>query len=63
VLRRHVPQASYALAAELVEQARERLLSEPPITPVWVGTMPAVPDPLIPSAPLVDTMIDGLSTR
>jgi hypothetical protein len=63
VLRRHVPQSSYALAAEFVEQARERLRSEPPVAPVWVETMPSVLDPLIPSAPLADTRIEGLAAR
>lgn len=63
VLRRHVPQGSYTLAAEFVEQARERLRSEPPVAPVWVETMPSVLDPLIPSAPLADTKIDGLAAR
>jgi hypothetical protein len=63
VLRRHVPQASYALAAEFVQQARERLRSEPPLVPVWTETMPSVLDPLIPSAPLADTRIAGLLAR
>jgi hypothetical protein len=63
VLRRHVPQDSYLLAAEFVEQARERLRSEPPVVPVWVETMPSVLDPLIPSPPLADTMIEGLASR
>lgn len=63
VLRRHVPPASYALAAEFVEQARERLRSEPPSAPVWTETMPAILDPLIPSAPLADTHITGLAAR
>jgi hypothetical protein len=63
VLRRHVPQASYELAATFVEQARGRMLSEPPLAPVWVETMPSVLDPLLPSEPLADTRIDGLSAR
>jgi hypothetical protein len=63
VLRRHVPHDSYALAADFVEQARERLRSEPPKAPVWVETMPSVFDPLIPSEPLADTRIDGLASR
>jgi hypothetical protein len=63
VLRRHVPSASFAIAAEFVEQARERLRSEPPASPVWTETMPAIFDPLIPSAPLADTRIDGLAAR
>lgn len=63
VLRRHVPQSSYALAAELVEEARARLRSEPPAAPVWVETLPAILDPLIPSSPLADTRIDGLAAR
>ena len=63
VLRRHVPQDSYAMAAGFVAQARERLRSEPPIAPAWVHTMPSVLDPLIPSAPLAETAIDGLAAR
>jgi hypothetical protein len=63
VLRRHVPQDAYALAAEFVDQARERMRSEPPVAPVWVETMPSVLDPLIPSEPLADTVIDGLAAR
>jgi hypothetical protein len=63
VLRRHVPHASFALAAGFVEQARERLRSEPSCAPVWTETMPAIFDPLIPSAPLADTRIDGLAAR
>jgi hypothetical protein len=63
VLRRHVPQGSYEIAATLVEEARARLRSEPPTQPVWVETMPAVLDPLQPSGPLADTHIDGLAAR
>jgi hypothetical protein len=63
VLRRHIPQGSHALAAGFVEQAREQRRSEPPTGPVWVETMPSVFDPLIPSAPLADTRIDGLASR
>lgn len=63
VLRRHVPQASYALAAGLVDEARARRRSEPPSAPVWVETLPAVFDPLLPSAPMADTHIDGLAAR
>lgn len=63
VLRRHVPQASFELAAELVEQARARLRSEPPAAPVWIETLPAVLDPLTPSGPLAETHIDGLAAR
>ena len=63
VLRRHVPQGSYAIAANLVDEARARLRAEPPTGPVWVETMPAVLDPLQPSAPLADTRIDGLAAR
>lgn len=63
VLRRHVPPSSYALAAELVEEARARLRSAPPAAPVWVETLPAILDPLIPSSPLADTRIDGLAAR
>ena len=59
LLRRHVPQASYAIADELVQQARARLHS----APVWVETMPAIFDPLLPSAPLADTHINGLASR
>jgi hypothetical protein len=63
VLRRHVPQDSFAMAADFVAQARERLRSEPPVAPAWVHTMPAVLDPLIPSAPLAETAIHGLAAR
>jgi len=63
LLRRHVPQASYAIASELVQQAQARLRSEPSVAPVWVETMPAILDPLLPSAPLADTRISGLASR
>lgn len=63
VLRRHVPPASYAIAAGLVEDARARLRSELSHAPVWVETRPALLDPLRPSAPLADTGIDGLAAR
>jgi hypothetical protein len=63
VLRRHVPHDSYEIAAEMVEQARERLRSVPSFVPVWVETMPSVLDPLTPSEPLADTRIDGLAAR
>jgi hypothetical protein len=67
VLRRHVPQASHAIAAEFVRdarsQARQALRSTRPVTPVWCETLPAVFDPLEPSAPLADTRIDGLAAR
>jgi hypothetical protein len=63
LLRRHVPQASYAIASDLVHQAQARLRSAPPAAPVWVETMPAIFDPLLPSAPLADTHIRGLATR
>lgn len=63
VLRRHVPQGSYAIAANLVDEARARLRAEPSTGPVWVETMPAVLDPLQPSEPLADTRIDGLAAR
>jgi hypothetical protein len=63
VLRRHVPQGSYAIAANLVDEARARLRAEPSTGPVWVETMPAGLDPLQPSAPLADTHIDGLAAR
>jgi hypothetical protein len=59
MLRRQVPQASYAIASELVQQARARLHS----TLVWIETMPAIFDPLLPSAPLADTHINGLASR
>jgi len=52
-----------ALERIFVEQARGRMLSEPPLAPVWVETMPSVLDPLLPSEPLADTRIDGLSAR
>ena len=63
MLRRHVPQASYAIASELVQQARVRLQSAPVCAPVWIETMPAIFDPLLPSAPLADTLINGLASR
>lgn len=63
VLRRHVPAASFDMANEYVDQARARLRSEPPAAPVWTETMPAIFDPLVPSAPLADTRIDGLAAR
>jgi hypothetical protein len=63
VLRRHVPKASYEIAAQLVEQAHARLRSEPATAPVWVETMPAALDPLTPSDPLADTRINGLAAR
>ena len=63
LLRRHVPQASYAIATELVQQAQARLRHEPSGAPVWTETMPAIFDPLLPSAPLADTHINGLASR
>jgi hypothetical protein len=63
LLRRHVPHASYAIANELVQQAQARLHSAPSIAPVWTETMPAIFDPLLPSAPLADTHINGLASR
>lgn len=63
VLRRDVPHDSFAMAAGFVEQARERLRIDPPVAPAWVHTMPAVLDPLIPSAPLAETAIAGLAAR
>jgi hypothetical protein len=63
MLRREVPQASYAIATELVQQAQARLRSAPTVGPVWVETMPAIFDPLLPSAPLADTHINGLASR
>ncbi len=63
LLRRHLPQASYAIATELVQQAQARLHSAPPVAPVWTETLPAIFDPLQPSAPLADTHIRGLAAR
>jgi hypothetical protein len=63
VLRRHVPQASYAIAHEMVREAQARLREAPPAAPVWTETMPAIFDPLVPSAPLADTPLDGLAAR
>lgn len=63
LLRRQVPQASYAIATELVQQAQARLRSAPTVAPVWTETMPAIFDPLTPSAPLADTHISGLASR
>ena len=63
LLRRHVPPASYAIATELVQQAQARPRSAPTVAPVWTETMPAIFDPLMPSAPLADTHINGLASR
>jgi hypothetical protein len=63
VLRRHVPQASYAIASEMVREAQARLREAPRAAPVWTETLPAIFDPLQPSAPLADTHIDGLASR
>ncbi len=63
VLRRHVPQASYAIATEMVREAQARLREAPPAAPVWTETLPAIFDPLQASAPLADTGIDGLAAR
>lgn len=63
VLRRHVPQGSYAIAATLVDEARTRLRSAPAAAPVWLETLPAVLDPLQPSGPLAETHIHGLAAR
>jgi hypothetical protein len=63
LLRRQVPRASYAIANELVQQAQARLRSAPTVAPVWLETMPAIFDPLLPSAPLADTHISGLASR
>lgn len=63
VLRRHVPHASYAIATEMVREAQARLREAPPVAPVWTETLPAVFDPLVPSAPLADTGIQGLASR
>jgi hypothetical protein len=63
LLRRQVPPASYAIADELVQQAQARLHRTPSVGPVWVETMPAIFDPLLPSAPLADTHISGLASR
>lgn len=63
VLRRHVPNGSYTLAAELVAEARTRLRSEPSFAPVWVETKPSEFDPLAPSEPLRETEVGGLDAR
>lgn len=63
VLRRHVPHASYQIATDLVREAQTRLQSQPAAAPVWTETMPAILDPLMPSAPLADTHIAGLAAR
>lgn len=63
VLRRHVPQGSYTLAASLVADARARLRSEPHAAPVWTETRPAALDPLQPSEPLRETGLGGLDSR
>jgi hypothetical protein len=62
-LRRQVPQASYAIADQMVREAQARLREAPPSAPVWTETMPAIFDPLQPSAPLADSHISGLATR
>jgi hypothetical protein len=54
LLRRQVPQASYAIANELVQQAQARLRSAPTVAPVWIETMPAI---------FADTHISGLASR
>lgn len=65
VLRRHVPQGSYTLAASLVSQARSRLglRSAPHAAPVWEETRPAPFEPSYPSTPLCETELGGLDTR
>jgi hypothetical protein len=66
VLRRHVPHASYAIAHDMVREAQARLREGPslaPVGPVWTETLPAIFDPLVPSAPLADTPVDGLAAR
>lgn len=63
VLRRHVPQGSYAIASQFVDEARARLGTETFGGPVWVETMPSELDPLQPSLPLTDTRIEGLAAR
>lgn len=63
LLRRHVPQASYAIANEMVQQAQARLHSAPSVAPMWTETLPAIFDPLQPSEPLADTHIHGLAAR
>lgn len=63
VLRRNVPQGSYALASQFVGEARARLADEPFGGPVWVETTPSELDPLQPSLPLADTRIEGLAAR
>ena len=63
VLRRHVPRASYALAADLVAEARGRMLSAPPQAPAWIDTAAASLDPLTPSPPLAETSVGGLEAR
>jgi hypothetical protein len=63
VVRRPVPQASYAIATELVREAEARLREAPAVKPVWTETLPAIFDPLLPSAPLADTHINGLASR
>lgn len=67
VLRRAVPPASYAIADQMVREAQARLQSVPSVAPraapVWTETLPAIFDPLQPSAPLADTHIHGLAAR
>jgi hypothetical protein len=63
VLRRHVPHASYAIAHDMVREAQARLREAPRAAPVWTETLPAIFDPLVPSAPLADTPVDGLAAR
>jgi hypothetical protein len=45
VLCRHVTGGAYALAGELVAEARTRLRSEPSMSPVWMETRPSELDP------------------
>jgi hypothetical protein len=63
VLRRHVPRSSYTLAAEFVAEARGRLRSQAPHSPVWVETEPSELDPAMTSEPLHDTELAGLAAR
>lgn len=63
VLRRNVPQGSYAIASQFVDEARARMAEDSFGGPVWVETKPSELDPLQPSLPLADTRIEGLAAR
>jgi hypothetical protein len=63
VLCREAPGGAYALAAELVAEARTRLRSEPSMSPLWMQTRPSELDPWLSSGPLRETELGGLDAR